>query len=100
MDFNKFQKQVPLFNGPKSRENIPDKRFPTANQKRDFSANVALWYKKELLNCQMVHLKPPSKDLARTVYTAENLFFTSFLQRWLAKSLQTGTQSIKIKSSV
>jgi hypothetical protein len=39
--FIKFQKQVPLFNGPKSRENIPDKRFPTANQRRDFSGNVA-----------------------------------------------------------
>jgi hypothetical protein len=46
MDFIKFQKQVPLFNGPKAEKNIPDKRFPTANQKRDFSANVAFWYKK------------------------------------------------------
>jgi hypothetical protein len=32
--------------GQKAEKNIPDKRFPTANQKRDFSANVALWYKK------------------------------------------------------
>jgi hypothetical protein len=78
--FIKFQKQVPLFNGPKAEKNIPEKRFPTANQKRDFSANVAFWNKKELLNCQRPHLKPPSRDLARTVYTAKNLFFTSFLQ--------------------
>jgi hypothetical protein len=38
---SKFQKQVPFFNRPKSRENIPDKRFPTANQRKDFSGNVA-----------------------------------------------------------
>jgi hypothetical protein len=27
--------------GQKEEKNIPDKQFPTANQKRDFSANVA-----------------------------------------------------------
>jgi hypothetical protein len=62
---------------------------------------LLFWYKKELLNCQRSHLKPPSRDLARTVYTAENLYFTSFSAKVefndfglnLAKSLQTGTQA-------
>jgi hypothetical protein len=78
LDFIKTSKASTFVQWAKSRENIPDKRFPTASQKRDFSANVHFWYKKELLNCQRSHLKPPSRDLARTVYTAENLIFTSY----------------------
>ncbi len=80
--FIKFQKQVPLFNRPKSREKHPRQAVPTANQKGIFQPMLHFWYKKELLNCQRPHLKPPSRDFDRTVYTAENLFFTSFLQRW------------------
>jgi hypothetical protein len=87
--------------GQKAEKNITDKRFPTANQNRDFSANVAFWYKKGTSQFSKVSPKPPSRDLARTVYTAENLSFTSFLQKVefndfglkLAKSLQTGTQA-------
>jgi hypothetical protein len=42
----KLQKQVPLFNRPKSRENIPDKRFPTCKSKKGFLGCVAFWCKK------------------------------------------------------
>jgi hypothetical protein len=63
------------------------------------------WYKKELLNCQRSHLKPPSRDSARTVYTAENLIFTSFSAtsgiQWLwvkiGKESSDWHPSIKIK---
>jgi len=32
----KLQKQVPLFNRPKAEKTSQTKRFPTANQRRDF----------------------------------------------------------------
>ena len=68
----KLQKQVPLFKRPKSRENIPDKRFPNCKSKKGFFRLCCIFdIKKELLNCQRSHLKPPSRDLSRTVYTAE-----------------------------
>ncbi len=88
--------------GQKAEKNNPDKRFSTANQ-RILQPMLHFWYKKELLNCQRSHLKPPSRDLSRTVYTAESLYFTSFSAKVkfndyglnLAKSLQTGTQAKK-----
>jgi hypothetical protein len=67
-----------LFNRPKAEKTSQTSGFQTANQRRDFSGYVAFWYKKELLNCQRSHLKPPSRDLARRVYMAENLIFTSY----------------------
>ncbi len=76
-----IQKQVHLFNGTKAEKTSQTSGFQLQIKKRDFSANVAFWNKKGLLNCQRPNPKPPSRDLARTVYTAENLFFTSFLQR-------------------
>jgi len=39
--FYQNSKASTLVQWAKSRENIPDKRFPTANQKRDFSGHVA-----------------------------------------------------------
>ncbi len=61
--------------------------FQLQIKKGIFQPMLHFWYKKELLNCQRPHLKPPSRDLAQTVYTAENLFFTSFLQRWISMIL-------------
>ncbi len=48
-------------------------------------------YKKELLNCQRSHLKPPSRDLARTVYTAKNLIIL------LSYSATSGIQWLWVK---
>ena len=62
--------------------------------------------KKEFLNGQKSHLKPPSRGLARTVYTAENfnlhIFFCNdvkFKSFWvkMANSPQTGTQTKESK---
>jgi hypothetical protein len=70
----KLQKQVPLFNRPKAEKNIPDKRFPNCKSKEGiFILHSFFGIKKEFLNGQRSHLKPPSRDLARTVYKAENL---------------------------
>jgi hypothetical protein len=65
----------------KQRKTSQTSGFQLQIKKGIFQPMLHFWYKKELLNCQRPHLKPPSRDLARTVYTAENLFFTSFLQR-------------------
>jgi hypothetical protein len=46
-----------------------------------FQAMLRFGIRKVFLDCQRSHLKPPSRALAQTIYTDENLFFTSFLQR-------------------
>jgi hypothetical protein len=79
MVFIKIQKQVPLFNGPKAEKTSQTSSFQLQIKKGIFQAMLRFGIKKVLLNCQRPHLKPPSRDIAWTVYTAENLFFTSFL---------------------
>jgi hypothetical protein len=39
--YQNFKNKYLCSMGQKAEKNIPDKRFPTANQRRDFSGNVA-----------------------------------------------------------
>jgi hypothetical protein len=45
-DFIKIQKQVPLFNGPKSREKHPRQAVFNCKSKRIFQPMLHFWYKK------------------------------------------------------
>ena len=77
--FNKTSKASTFVQLAKKQRKHPDKRFPNCKSKKGFLGCVAFWsIKKEFLIGQRSHLKPPSRDLARTVYTAENLIFTSY----------------------
>ncbi len=56
--FYQNSKVSTLVQGPRSRENLPNKRFPTANQKGIFQTKLHVWNKKVLINFQSSHLKP------------------------------------------
>ncbi len=81
--------------GQKAEKTSQTSGFQLQIKEGIFQAMLHFWYKKELLNCQRSHLKPPSRDSARTVYTAENLIFTSFFAtsgiQWLW--VKIGTQA-------
>jgi hypothetical protein len=82
-----FKRKYLCSMGQKAEKNIPDKRFSfsTANQEKIFRPMLHFWYKKELLNCQRSHLKPPSRDGRFTrlrTYTSH-----LFLQKWNSMTL-------------
>ena len=99
-----------MFNRPKAEKNIPDKAVSKLQIKEGiFKLRCIFGIKKEFLYGQKSRLKPPSRDLARTVYTAENLnlhiFFCNdvkFKSFWvkMANSPQTGTQAKRIKNKL
>ena len=60
----KLQKQVSLFNRPKSRENIPDKRFPNCKSEKGFLGCVAFWYKKGISQWSKVSPKTALQGLS------------------------------------
>jgi hypothetical protein len=70
----KLQKAGTFVQEAKSREKHPGQAVSKLQIKEGiFRLRCIFGIKKEFLNGQRSHLKPPPRDLARTVYTAENL---------------------------
>jgi len=88
MDFNKFQKQVPLFNRPKSRENIPDKLFPNCKSKKGFLGCVAFWYKKGISQWSKVSPKTALQGLSPDgLHGREPNLHIFFCNKWNSMTL-------------
>ncbi len=76
--YQNFKSKYLFSIGQKAEKTSQTSGFQLQIKERIFQAMLHFWFKKEHLNCHRSHLKPPSRDLARTVYAAENLTFTSF----------------------